>query len=125
VFPGTKLLKCLQVGKDIETCQQRGKRVLLSLGGADGSYGLSNEGQAHVLAAQVWNLFLGGWSATRPFGSVKLDGIDLDLEAGSPSHFGAFVRSLKGNFTADSSKKYYISYVHPPATPPLPACSRT
>jgi chitinase len=99
------------VGKDIQVCQQRGKRVFLSMGGASGAYGLSNDGQAQALAGRVWDLFLGGSSPTRPFGSdTKLDGIDVDLEAGDPSHFGAFVRSLKANFTTDSSKHYYISY---------------
>ena len=110
VFPGTALLNCPQVGKDIQVCQQKGKRVFLSMGGASGAYGLANDGQAQGLAAQVWNLFLGGSSPTRPFGNAKLDGIDLDIEAGDPSHFGAFVRSLKANFTTDPSKHYYISY---------------
>jgi chitinase len=88
----------------------KGKRVFLSMGGASGAYGLANDGQAQGLAAQVWNLFLGGSSPTRPFGNAKLDGIDLDIEAGDPSHFGAFVRSLKANFTTDPSKRYYISH---------------
>lgn len=109
VFPGTALLNCPQVGKDIQVCQQKGKRVFLSMGGASGAYGLANDGQAQGLAAQVWNFFLGGSSPTRPFGNAKLDGIDLDIEAGDPSHFGAFVRSLKANFTTDPSKRYYIS----------------
>jgi hypothetical protein len=97
-------------GQDIQVCQQKGKRVFLSVGGASGAYGLANDGQAQGLAGQVWNFFLGGSSPTRPFGYAKLDGIDLDIEAGDPSHFGAFVRSLKANFTTDPSKRYYISY---------------
>jgi len=110
VFPGTALLNCPQVGNDIQVCQQKGKRVFLSMGGASGAYGLANDGQAQGLAAQVWNFFLGGSSPTRPFGNAKLDGIDLDIEAGDQSHFGAFVRSLKANFTTDPSMRYYISY---------------
>ncbi len=31
-------------------------------------------------ADQIWNVYLGGSAATRPFGSAVLDGVDLDVE---------------------------------------------
>jgi len=35
---------------------------------------------------------------------------DLDLEAGDPSHFGAFLNALNNYFKTDSSKQCFISY---------------
>jgi chitinase len=67
----------------IETCQAAGKLVLLSMGGAQGyaDVTLSSDEDAQTIANQVWNLFLGGTddSDLRPFGSLKLDGVDLGM----------------------------------------------
>lgn len=41
-FPGTALLRCPEIGTGISACQARGKKVLLSLGGAAGLYGESH-----------------------------------------------------------------------------------
>jgi len=110
-FPGTNLLHCSDIGRDIQTCQSQGKRVFLSLGGGDGNYGLSSDEQGNQLAQTVWDMFLGGWTNNRPFDGAKLDGIDLDIEKGDPSHYGAFVNTLSNLFNKDTSKRYYISYV--------------
>ena len=59
---------CTSVGADIKTCQAKGKIVTLSLGGAGGSVGFQSDDQGVALAGQIWNMFLGGTSATRPFG---------------------------------------------------------
>lgn len=64
---------------DIKTCQKAGKVVLLSLGGAIGTYGFSSASQATTFATTVWNLFGGGSSSTRPFGSAVVDGFDLGI----------------------------------------------
>ena len=98
-FPGTDLLQCSQIGyllsksfiltwarQDIQTCQNAGKIVLLSLGGAIGNYGFSSASQAQTFAATLWNVFGGGTSNTRPFGSSIVDGYDLG--------FPFFARSL-------------------------------
>ena len=59
-------------------CHANGKRVLLSLGGAAGSYGFTSDAEAEQFAQTVWDMFLGGSSAVRPFGSVALDVVPPD-----------------------------------------------
>jgi chitinase len=73
-FPGTSLAICTALASDIEFCQSKGKAVTLSLGGAGGGVGFSSDAQAETFATTIWNLFLGGSSSTRPFGSAVLDG---------------------------------------------------
>ncbi|KAF9435576.1 Chitinase 1 [Entomortierella beljakovae] len=109
VFPGTSLLHCPQTGSGVKLCQSKGKAILLSLGGAAGSYGFSNDGEAKDFAKMIWNLFLGGTSATRPLGDAVLDGVDLDIEGGSQIGYPAFVTELRALFATDPSKRYYIS----------------
>ncbi|KAI0342621.1 glycoside hydrolase [Trametopsis cervina] len=109
VFPGTNLANCQSaMSSDIKTCQSKGKLVTLSLGGATGQVGFSSDSQAETFATQVWNLFLGGSSSTRPFGNVVLDGIDLDIESGSPAHYAAFVNKIR-SLAAPTGKSYYIT----------------
>jgi chitinase len=74
VFPGTDLASCSTLARDIETCQSKGKIVMLSLGGATGKVGFKDDQQAETFGSVIWNIFLGGHSATRPFGDVVLDG---------------------------------------------------
>ncbi|KAK9764544.1 Chitinase 2 [Basidiobolus ranarum] len=107
-FPNTNMVNCPSIGDDIKFCQSRGKSVILSLGGAGGSYGFQDDTQAKNFATQVWNLFLGGKSDTRPFGSAVLDGIDLDIEGGGPTGYVAFVNQLRSYYQQDTSKKYLI-----------------
>ncbi|KAI0091164.1 glycoside hydrolase superfamily [Irpex rosettiformis] len=108
-FSGTDLANCqTAMASDIKTCQSKGKLVTLSLGGATGQVGFSSDSQAESFATQIWNLFLGGSSPTRPFGKVVLDGIDLDIESGSPAHYAAFVKKIK-SLAAPTGKSYYIT----------------
>lgn len=75
MFPGTALANCqAAMEADIKTCQSKGKIITLSLGGATGQIGFSSDSQAQTFATQIWNLFLGGSSSTRPFGNAILDG---------------------------------------------------
>lgn len=74
VFKGTALAKCDDMADDIKTCQKAGKIVTLSLGGATGVVGFSSDSEAETFADTIWNLFLGGDSAVRPFGDAILDG---------------------------------------------------
>lgn len=62
------------MASDIQTCQAAGKIVTLSLGGASGAASFSSDAQGTAFADQIWNLFLGGTSSTRPFGGAVLDG---------------------------------------------------
>ncbi|CAL1716603.1 unnamed protein product [Somion occarium] len=108
VFSGSQLPNCGFLASDIQTCQSKGKIVTLSLGGATGAAGFTSDSQASQFADTLWNLFLGGSSSTRPFGSAVLDGIDLDIEGGSTAHFDVFVNRLR-TLMNGGSKKYYIT----------------
>ncbi|KAI8370775.1 glycoside hydrolase superfamily, partial [Choanephora cucurbitarum] len=109
VFSGTELLKCLDVGKEIKKCQKKGKTILMSLGGASGAYGFSNNKDAKAFADTLWNIYGGGSSSTRPFGDAVIDGFDLDIEGGGPTGYAAMVKRLRQHFSKDKSKKYYIT----------------
>ena len=74
---------CAVLSSDIRSCQRRGVKVLLSIGGGDGKYGLSSPADARLVAAYLWNSYLGGMSTSRPLGDAVLDGIDFDIELGS------------------------------------------
>ncbi|KAI9502226.1 Chitinase 2 [Coemansia spiralis] len=108
-FPNSDLLHCPDVAADIKSCQSQGKAVLLSMGGAAGSYGFSSDSDAQQYADTVWNMFLGGNATQRPFDDAILDGIDLDIEGGSTTGYAAFVSQLRSHFTSSGSKKYYIT----------------
>ncbi|KAG2216833.1 hypothetical protein INT45_005159 [Circinella minor] len=108
-FEGTALLQCNHIGKDIKTCQDKGKKILLSLGGASGAYGFSNDDEGTTFAKTMWNLFGAGDSKTRPFGDAVIDGFDLDIEGGGSTGYTAFVKELRKLFKKDSSKDYYIT----------------
>ncbi|KAK9379972.1 glycoside hydrolase superfamily, partial [Kockiozyma suomiensis] len=105
-FSGTTLLKCDQIASDISTCQSKGKKVLLSLGGAVGTYGFTDDSQASDFATTLWNIFGGGTSDYRPFGSSIVDGFDLDIENNNPTGYAAFVTQMRNLY---SGGDYYIS----------------
>jgi chitinase len=102
------LLSCPAIATGIQTCQQLGKRVLLSLGGASGGYGFTSDGDAQVFAQTVWDMFLGGDGGVRPFGAAVLDGVDLDIEGGTTTGYSAFVTGLRSIMDA-STKKFLIT----------------
>ncbi|KAE8664044.1 Acidic endochitinase [Hibiscus syriacus] len=93
------------VGSGIKSCQSRGIRVMLSLGGGAGSYSLTSQADAQNLANYLWNNFLGGNSPSRPFGDAVLDGIDFDIELGSSLHYDDLARSLSA-FSRRGRKVY-------------------
>lgn len=107
-FDGTNLLHCSQIGDDIKTCQSLGKKVLLSLGGASGSYGFTDDTEAESFADELWDLFGGGSSDTRPFDDAIVDGFDLDIEGGTSTGYGAFANRMKTHYDS-ASKDYYLS----------------
>ncbi|EIM83467.1 glycoside hydrolase [Stereum hirsutum FP-91666 SS1] len=107
-FSGTNLADCSALASDIETCQAKGKILTISLGGAGGSVGFTDDSEAETFADTIWNLFLGGSSDTRPFGSAVLDGVDLDVESGGSTGYAAFVTRIR-SYTDSASKTYYIT----------------
>ncbi|KAE9410737.1 glycoside hydrolase family 18 protein [Gymnopus androsaceus JB14] len=107
-FTGTQLPDCSALASDIETCQAAGKLVTISLGGANGGVGFTDDTEATTFAQTIWNLFLGGSSTTRPFGAAVLDGVDLDIEQGGSTGYAAFVTEIR-SLSAGASKPYYIT----------------
>ena len=98
---------CTGLSSDIKSCQAKGIKVLLSLGGGAGSYYLASTQEAKQVATYVWNNFLGGQSSSRPLGPAVLDGIDFDIEGGTTQHWGELASYLKGYGT--QGKKVYIT----------------
>lgn len=123
----TGLLDCSFLAKNITTCQGLGKKVLLSLGGSLSNVSLESDAHATQVAYTLWNIFGGGTNSSdlRPFGSVKLDGFDVDNEDHSTKYYNTFVSALRNTFAGDKSKRYYISAapqcVRPDASIPLEA----
>ena len=107
----SSLLHCTEIASDIETCQSLDKKVLLSLGGASGSYGFTTDEEAETFAQTLWNTFGEGSNSTsvdRPFDSVLIDGFDFDIENNNPLGYSALVNKLRELFK-HGSKQYYIS----------------
>ena len=103
------LLHCTQIAADISTCQSLGKKVLLSLGGASGAYGFTDDTQAETFAQTLWDTFAEGTGVTdRPFDSAVVDGFDFDIENNNNVGYAALVTKLRTLF-ATGSKQYYIS----------------
>lgn len=66
---------------------------------------------AQATAQQIWDLYLGGSSSNRPFGTAALDGIDLDIEQAYGSQYYAdFVDKLQSLWSG-ASKHYYLTAV--------------
>lgn len=103
------LLNCTDIGHQITKCQQMGKKILISLGGAAGLYYFSSSSQATMFAERIWQLFLDGNSDVRPFRHAVLDGVDLDIEGGTTNYYADFVKTIRSLMAMDTSKKYYIT----------------
>ncbi|XP_057741709.1 basic endochitinase-like [Arachis stenosperma] len=101
----------IKVGHGIKNCQNKNVKVLLSIGGADGGYGLSSADDANQLADYLWNNFLGGQSSSRPFGDAILDGIDFDIEGnrGDPENYAVLAKKLREYMDKNTWKKFYLS----------------
>ncbi|KAH1032679.1 hypothetical protein J1N35_044853 [Gossypium stocksii] len=98
---------CTGLSSDIKSCQAKGIKVMLSLGGGAGSYYLTSSKDARQVATYLWNNFLGGQSASRPFGDAALDGIDFDIEGGTNQHWGDLARYLSRY--SKNGKKVYLT----------------
>ncbi|KAJ7372412.1 hypothetical protein OS493_018915 [Desmophyllum pertusum] len=104
------LLRCLKIEEGIKECQKRGKKVLMSIGGATGDGTLHNPTKAKEFAHTLFNLFMGGNDLSlRPFGSAIMDGIDLDIEGGGNKYYPEFIRELRMLMDNDQSKAYLIT----------------
>lgn len=102
---------CTKLSSDIQFCQSKGIKVLLSIGGAAGGYSLSSSEDAKQVATYLWNNFLSGTSSSiRPLGPAVLDGIDFDIEGGTNQHWGELATYLfrYGN-RGEGNKKVYLT----------------
>ena len=102
---------CRRVSNGIKNCQGQGIKVMISIGGGDGSYTLTSDGDATAVADYIWNNFLGGWSNSRPLGDAVLDGVDFDIEqgqGGSP-HYAALARRLSAYNNRRGGKRFYLT----------------
>ncbi|KAI0715828.1 glycoside hydrolase superfamily [Cerioporus squamosus] len=93
---------------DAKTCQKQGKMLTISIGGADGHITFSSEEEAKGFGEITYNTFLGGAAqgSTRPFGSVVLDGIDLDIENSNTKYYVDMVQTI---LSKNDGHKYYIT----------------
>ncbi|KAE8731194.1 Acidic endochitinase [Hibiscus syriacus] len=98
---------CTGLSSDIKSCQAKGVRVILSLGGGAGSYSLASSDDARQVAMYLWNNFLGGTSSSRPLGPAVLDGIDFDIEGGTGEHWDDLAKYLSGY--SKKGKKVYLT----------------
>jgi len=106
------LLRCPKIEEGIKECQKRGKKVLMSIGGATGDGTLPNPDEAKEFARTLYNLFLGGkekYQDIRPFGSAVMDGIDLDIEGGDYKYYPEFITELRTLMDNDQTKSYLIT----------------
>ncbi|KAL4384045.1 hypothetical protein GQ457_15G002500 [Hibiscus cannabinus] len=98
---------CASVSNGIRSCQSRGVKVMLSIGGGAGSYSLGSQADARNVADYLWNNFLGGSSSSRPLGSAVVDGIDFDIELGSTRHYDDLARALSAY--SSRGRKVYLT----------------
>lgn len=98
---------CTGLSSDIKSCQAKGIKVMLSIGGGAGSYSLASTDDARQVATYLWNNFLGGQSSSRPLGNAVLDGIDFDIEGGTTQHWDELARFLSGY--SKQGKKVYLT----------------
>ncbi|KAI1111230.1 glycoside hydrolase family 18 protein [Nemania sp. NC0429] len=105
---------CGALAAAITTCQANGVKIILSLGGAVGSYALSSKDEAMTIGNNLWKLYGKPGSASnlrqRPFGKAFVNGFDFDLEQDSGNeYYPAMISALRSNFKSDPGNRYYIT----------------
>ncbi|KIM92581.1 carbohydrate-binding module family 1 protein [Oidiodendron maius Zn] len=103
---------CDNVISSIATCQAAGIKVVLSLGGASGSYSLQSQAEAETIGQYLWDAYGGSTSTSvqRPLGSTVVDGWDFDIEVNEGSQYYQYlIATLRSNFASDSSRKFVIT----------------
>ncbi|KAI1433202.1 glycoside hydrolase family 18 protein [Xylaria sp. CBS 124048] len=101
---------CDALSTAISTCQSNGIKIILSLGGASGSYSLGSDAEATTIGTYLWNAYGGGSGVTRPLGDISVDGFDFDLEVNIGNEFyPSMISTLRSSFADDTSKTYVIT----------------
>ncbi|KAL6793335.1 carbohydrate-binding module family 1 protein [Trichoderma sp. SZMC 28013] len=104
--------QCDDLAASIATCQAAGIKIILSLGGAAGSYSLQSQSQAVAIGQYLWEAYgnSGSTAVQRPFGNVFVNGFDFDLELNAGSQYYQYlISTLRSNFLSDSTNTYYIT----------------
>ncbi|KAL1565530.1 chitinase [Salvia divinorum] len=97
---------CTKFASEISFCQSQGIKVLLSLGGAIGNYGISSPEDAQQVAAYLYDSYLSGFGG--PLGNAALDGVDFDIEYPiSTLHWDDLARAIAAYSTP--GRKIYLS----------------
>ncbi|KAH8121033.1 chitinase [Trichoderma asperellum] len=103
---------CDDLAASIASCQAAGIKIILSLGGAAGSYSLQSQSQAVAIGQYLWEAYgnSGSTSVQRPFGNVFVNGWDFDLELNSGNEYYQYlISTLRSNFASDPKNSYYIT----------------
>ncbi len=93
-------------------CQQKGKKILISIGGDSPGNQLTSKDAATSFANQLWQIFgpkPSGFTGPRPFGDNVVDGFDLDIESGDGKFVPDLAHSLSSLTASDKSKRYYLT----------------
>lgn len=86
---------CKTIAKDINRCQKNGVKVIMSLGGGIGDYGVVNYTDAQQLTETMYQMFGPGGYV---FPGAAVDGLDLDIEHGANTGYIDFVEAVKARF---------------------------
>ncbi|KAL7892008.1 glycoside hydrolase family 18 protein [Trichoderma sp. TUCIM 5745] len=103
---------CDDLASSIASCQAAGIKIILSLGGAAGSYSLQSQSQAVSIGQYLWEAYgnSGSTAVQRPFGNVFVNGFDFDLEDNLGNQYYQYmISTLRSNFASDPSHTYYIT----------------
>ncbi|KAL6623654.1 hypothetical protein ACP70R_033533 [Stipagrostis hirtigluma subsp. patula] len=105
---------CPRVRDGIHSCQSRGVKVLLAIGGRGGNYSLASASEAQSVATYLWDTFLGGGGGgndtalARPFGDAVLDGIDFAIWNDKSIYYHILAESLASLYKSDRTGKAYL-----------------
>jgi chitinase len=104
---------CTNIQDSIPICQAAGIKVILSLGGASGSYSLQSDAEAETIGQYLWDAYANSGSTTvqRPFGDSFVNGFDFDIELndGYSQYYPSMISTLRSNFPSDPDNTYYIT----------------
>lgn len=103
---------CDALASAIEQCQSNGVKILLSLGGATGTYSLQSQTEAETIGQNLWYAYgnATSMSVPRPFGKTFVNGWDFDIEVPEYNeHYAHLIKKLRSNFPSDTTNTYLIT----------------
>ncbi len=104
---------CEALASAIQTCKNNGVTIILSLGGASGSYSLSSQSEAETIADNLWAAYgnSGNTAVQRPFGNTFVNGFDFDVEdnINGNKYYQYMIARLRTHFAQDPANQYYIT----------------